>query len=156
MNRFETGLLWKYDNINLPNNFSNAYKRLILTEKRMLKDPDFAQKYEDNLMAYIKKGYARLLSKEELESYSGRQWYVPHFVSLNPNKPSKFRIVFDAAAKFEDVSLNTYLLKGPDLNQSLLKLLLNFRKNKYVVCGDIKKMFNQVLIRKEDQHCQSQ
>lgn len=152
--KFETGLLWKSDDIELPNNFKSAYSRLLLIEKRMKRDPVFAQNYENNLMAYIKKGYARLLSKEELRDYKGRYWYLPHFVIFNPNKPNKFRIVSDAAAIFEGVSLNSLLMKGPDLNQPLLKLLFNFRIGKFGVCGDIKEMFNQIKIRKEDQHCQ--
>lgn len=79
---------------------------------------------------------------------------MPHFVSLNPNKPLKFRIVFDAASKHNGISLNSMLLKGPDLNQSLLKVLLNFRVGKFAVCGDIQEMFNHVKIIEQDQHCQ--
>lgn len=153
-NKFETGLLWRNENSKLPNNFNNAFKRLLLIEKRMETNPDFARKYEENLMAYVTKGYAKLLSKNELKHFPGRQWYLPHFVSLNINKPKKFRIVFDAAAKFEGVSLNSQLMKGPDLNQSLIKVLFNFRIGKFGVCADIKEMFNQINIIKEDQHCQ--
>lgn len=65
-----------------------------------------------------------------------------------------FRIVFDGASKFQNVSLNSMLLKGADLNQPLLKLPMNFRIGKYVVCADIKEIFNQIAIRKQDQPCQ--
>lgn len=34
-NRFTTGLLWKYDNIDLPDSYSMAKKRLICLEKKM-------------------------------------------------------------------------------------------------------------------------
>ena len=42
---------------------------------------------------------------------------VHHYVT-NPNKHNKFRIVFDASAKFAGTSLNDYLLKVLDLLNS--------------------------------------
>lgn len=104
--------------------------------------------------ALFEKNYARKLSEAETLLYPKRRWYLPHFVSLNPNKPTKLRIVFDAASKHQGVSLNSVLSSGPDLNQPLLKVLLNFRIGIYGVCGDIQEMFNQVKIIERDQHSQ--
>lgn len=134
--------------------FQTAFNRLLFIEKRMKSNKEFAEKYEKGIMSYIEKNYARKLSTEEKVMYSTRPWYLPHFVSLNPNKPSKFRIVFDAASKHEGVSLNSFLLKGPDLNSPLLNVFLNFRIGKIGVCGDIQEMFNQIKIIAKDQHCQ--
>lgn len=61
-NKYETGLLWKQDETKLPNNFASAYNRLLSIENRMKKDLVFAEKYKQNLMACVEKGYARLLS----------------------------------------------------------------------------------------------
>ena len=38
---------------------------------------------------------------------------MPHHYVLEPNKPSKIRVVFDAAAKHNNILLNEKLLKGP-------------------------------------------
>lgn len=57
---------------------------------------------------------------------------------INPNKPDKIRIVFDAAAKANEVSLNDNLLTGPDLYISLITILMNFRIKKIGFAADIK------------------
>jgi hypothetical protein len=36
---------------------------------------------------YIKKGYAKKLSKEEAANTSDITWYLPHDGVVNPNKP---------------------------------------------------------------------
>lgn len=51
-------------------------------------------------------------------------------------------MVFDSSAPFEGVSLNDVLLTGPDLNNSLLGVLLRFRKDLVAVTADIDHMFH--------------
>lgn len=62
--------------------------------------------------------------------------------------------MFDAAAKYNGVSLNSCLSKGPDINQPLLKVLMNFRIGKIAISGDIKEMFPQIKIIPEDKNSQ--
>jgi len=77
-------------------------------------------------------------------------WYIPHFAVYNVNKPRKIRLVFDAAAKSNGVSLNDKLLSGPDLLVPLVKVLFTFRQREIGFGGDIAEMFHRVLIRAED------
>lgn len=68
-------------------------------------------------------------------------WYLPVFGVYHPRKPEKIRCVFDSSAKFGNTSLNKVLLQGPDLNNSLLGVLLRFRKNCIAASADIQQMF---------------
>lgn len=61
-------------------------------------------------------------------------------------------MVFDAAAKFHGVSLNSELLTGPDLLNNLVGILMRCRREKISVMADIKQMFHQVYVSEEDRN----
>lgn len=145
--RYQTGLLWKNDVVELPESYNMALKRLINIEKRIARDQEFAKAYRDNIDSYVKKNYARKLQPHEVIKSNPRTWYLPHFAVANPHKPDKFRLVFDAAATSHGVSLNSQLLKGPQEYRPLLPILFHFRQNAVAVCADIQEMFHQVVIR---------
>lgn len=104
---------------------------------------------------YQEKGYIHKATRKELdESDPRRTWYLPLGVVINPKKPSKIRIFCDAAAKVDGISLNTMLMKGPDLLNTLLDVLFAFREKRVALCADLKEMFHQIKIRPEDRHAQ--
>ena len=100
---------------------------------------------------YIDRGYARKLSNLEAETTSSKTNYLPHHAVLNPNKPGKVRVVFDATAKHEGTSLNQNLLQGPDMTNNLVGVLLRFRQDRTVLMADVQAMFHQVRVAPEDQ-----
>ena len=59
-------------------------------------------------------------------------------------------MVYDAAAKYRNCSLNEHLLKCPDLLNNLVSIVIRFRLGQFVVTSDIKQMFHQVRVREED------
>ncbi|XP_062713237.1 uncharacterized protein LOC134290188 [Aedes albopictus] len=152
--RYETGLLWRYEDVRLPSSKSMALKRHDCLNKRMARDPVLAKCLQEKILDYQAKGYIRKLSAQEENTYSGRSWYLPIFPVVNPNKPGKLRIVWDAAAKVGNFSLNSFLLKGPDQVTPLQHVLQRFREYRTAVAGDIREMFHQVRIKPIDQHCQ--
>lgn len=153
-NQYETGLLWKYEHVRLPESKSMALKRWNCLEQRLAKDPKLAKIMQEKIEQYLDKKYIRKLKPEELTVRHPREWYLPIFPVVNPNKPAKVRIVWDAAAKSHGVSLNSVLLKGPDQLTSLPAVLHKFREYRVGISADIREMFHQVLIREEDQHSQ--
>ncbi|XP_070855366.1 uncharacterized protein [Drosophila suzukii] len=147
---YQTGLLWKDDYAVLPRSYEMAHRRLINVEKKLKRNGQLALEYDRIIKDYVSKGYARKLQQDEVAVTSDRLWYLPHFGVENPNKPGKVRLVFDAAAKVGGTSLNSALDKGPQHYKPLPAVLFHFREGAVGVCGDIKEMFHQVLIRPED------
>ncbi|XP_036348019.1 uncharacterized protein LOC118757413 [Rhagoletis pomonella] len=152
--RYETGLLWKMFPPHFPSSREMAERRLLSVERRMHQDAEFALRYKQEMSKYVAKGYARKLTSQEISAPYAQAWYLPHFAVFNPSKPSKLRIVFDAAATVNKVSLNSVLLKGPEQAQPLIRILLQFRQGEIGVAADIKEMFSQVKVRPMDQHAQ--
>ncbi|XP_055612541.1 uncharacterized protein LOC129759158 [Uranotaenia lowii] len=152
--RYEVGLLWKYENVRLPNSRDMALRRWQCLDRRLTKDENLARSMEAQIKGYLEKGYIRKLTQDEISAKYPRVWYLPIFPVVNPNKPEKLRMVWDAAAKSHGISLNSVLLKGPDQLNSLFSVLLKFREYKTAFSGDIREMYHQVLIDKTDQQCQ--
>ena len=76
-------------------------------------------------------------------------WYLPLFGIYHPKKGDQIRCVFDASSKYEDVLLNDVLLSGPDLVNSLLAVLLRFRKERVAVTADIQQMCYCFTVRED-------
>lgn len=71
--------------------------------------------------------------------------YLPTFGVYHPQKPGQIRVIFDSSAKWKGVSPNDVLLSGPDLNNSLLGVLMQFRRERIAVTVDIEQMFTASL-----------
>ncbi|XP_067627178.1 uncharacterized protein [Eurosta solidaginis] len=152
--RYEVGLLWRQDSMVLPSSYAMAKQRLLNVETRIQKDPIYAKKYRMEIAKYIDRGYAKLLTPEQAAYVRPTTWYLPHFGVVNPSKPEKLRIVFDAAAISNSCSLNSSLLKGPEQAQPLIAIIHKFRQGIVAVAGDIEEMFSQVRIREANQDSQ--
>ncbi|XP_060745195.1 uncharacterized protein LOC132858752 [Tachysurus vachellii] len=79
-------------------------------------------------------------------------WYLPSFGVYHPRKPSQIRVVFDSSAQCKGASLNKVLLSGPDLNNSLLGVLMRFRKEPVAFTVDVQQMFHCFKVRSADRN----
>ncbi|XP_062714039.1 uncharacterized protein LOC134290847 [Aedes albopictus] len=154
-NRFETGLIWKEDHVEFPNSYSMAVRRLECLERRMERDPGLKENLHRQIQEYEAKGYAHKATAAEMEAADPRRvWHLPVGAVINPKKPGKVRVIWDAAAKVDGVSLNSALLKGPDQLSSLPAILFRFRLYQVAVSSDIQEMFHQIQIREADKNSQ--
>ncbi|XP_075156897.1 uncharacterized protein LOC142230149 [Haematobia irritans] len=99
----------------------------------MARDSEYKKQYCEKIESYIAKGYCRKLSLEEKVIENGLTFYLPHFGVKNPNK-NGIRLVFDAAAEVQNISLNKALISGPDINNTLISILFKFRESPIAVC----------------------
>ena len=128
------------------NTKSAALHRFRLLEKKFQKNSEYKRQYHEFMTDIIAKGEAIPAVNETQVS-----WYIPHFGVYHPRKPHKIRVVFDCAAKVGGVSLNDFLLQGPDHMNDLQGILLRFRINHVAIMGDIERMFHQFKVSSHDQ-----
>ena len=94
--------------------------QLNFLERRLEKDENLKQRYEDTIDVDVQKGFVRILDETDLKNNeSDFQWYISHLPALNPNKNDKLTRVCNAVSESGGVSLNKNLMTGPDLQQSL-------------------------------------
>ena len=98
----------------------------------------------------VAKGYAR---KSTTEAASEKTQYLPHHSVYHANKSGKRRVLFNLSVE-EDVlterrCLNKELLSRLDLTNQIVGVLLRFREEQIAVIGDIKAMYHQVKVPKD-------
>ncbi|VDI37805.1 Hypothetical predicted protein [Mytilus galloprovincialis] len=131
-------LLESLDGERLPNNFPMALRRAKTLDRSLQSNKEKREHFLEFMHNLIQNNHAEIAPKLDEGAES---WYLPVFGIYHPKKPGKIRCVFDSSAKFGDVSLNNVLLQGPDLNNSLLSVLMRFRKNRIAASADVQQMF---------------
>lgn len=130
----------------LPNNKEQAMQRLSSLQRTLQKKPGMKEHFFDFMQRVIENGQAEpappMQPAEEC-------WYLPIFGVYHPQKPDKIRVVFDSSAQFQNTSLNNILLRGPDLNNTLLGVLLRFHKEKIAMTADIEQMFYSFKVKED-------
>ncbi len=137
------------DDVIMPNNRHVAMQRLLSLKRKFKRNESFHNEYTSFLSDMMDKGYAEVVPQEEVDQVEGRTWYIPHHAVYHPKKKT-LRVVFDCGAAYQGVSLNTELLQGPDLTNSLVGVLLRFHQEPIAMMGDIQSMYYQVRVPRSD------
>ena len=146
---YQLPLPWQPGITELPNNKEMAFRRLLSLKGRLAKDNELRTKYAQTMQSYLTTNYAsEIAENEQVQNESPLSWYLPHHPVIHPLK-NKVRVVFDCSAKYKGVSLNDSLMSGPSLTNSLVGVLIRFRKEPVALIGDIHAMFHQVLVKPE-------
>ena len=125
-----------------------AQTRLQSLKRRLDRNNELKQKYVLVMQSYVDHGWAE--KAEDEEPVSSFCWYLPHHPVVNSRKPEKLRIVFNCAAKFMGISLNSMLMYGPDFFNRLDGVLTQFRADTFAIVSDIESMFHQVRVVPKD------
>ena len=147
-NHYSMPLPFNQNKKRLFDNRSLVTNRVLSLKRKFDKNLSFREEYTNFMNEMIVKGYAERV--DQPTTATGKQvWYIPHFGVFHKTK-NKLRVVFDCAARYEGVSLNDTLLKGPDYINSLIGILCRFRKYPVAFCCDIEKMFYSFHVHSED------
>lgn len=144
-------LPFRKDDTTLPNNRHFGEQRLQSLKRKFNRNPSFKGEYVSFMTDMIRKGYAEKVPEGQLTRTDGKVWYLPHHGVYHPKK-RKLRVVFDCGASLCGKSLNTELLKGPDLTNSLIDVLNRFRQEPGLMAditammADITAMFHRVKV----------
>ncbi|KAK3749126.1 hypothetical protein QZH41_001121 [Actinostola sp. cb2023] len=129
---WEMPLPFRRQDVSMPNNRTQAEYRLASLVKTLRRKPQMEKEYVEFMKKIIHKGHASPVP--DVNASAGQVWY--------PKKPTQIRVVFDSSAEFGGISLNKELLSGPDLMNSLLGVLIRFRREGVGVMCDIEQMFH--------------
>ncbi|KAL4008074.1 hypothetical protein ACER0C_001926 [Sarotherodon galilaeus] len=146
---YTIGLPLKNKEAAFPNNRVVAVQRAEGLKRRLLRDSEFHQEYTKFMTETLDRGYAEEVPVAETSKSGSRIWYLPHHGVYHPTK-HKLRVVFDCASTYQGMSLNSQLLQGPDLTNSLIGVLIRFRQEPVAFMSDIEGMFHQVRVPAED------
>ncbi|XP_066597118.1 uncharacterized protein [Prorops nasuta] len=137
--------------LQFPESRSLALRRLHAIENKLKGSPTLKAEYNRVMDDYIALGHMT-----EVKNKYNVGYFMPHHAVVKPSSfTTKVRVVFDASAKITSgQALNDTLLIGPTIQKSIFEHLIKFRQYKYVLTGDIEKMYRQVLIHPEDRKYQ--
>jgi hypothetical protein len=116
--------MWKIAlQVILPDNHSSAYRRLLSLERKFVRDPAMAFRYEAVINAYVQLSYARELEASELPLKNQVVIGIPPLGGRTTIQD----VVFDPSSRHDGICVNGALLKGPNLFGNLVNLLTTFR-----------------------------
>ena len=143
-NNWVAPLPFKEPRQRLPNNRGLAVKRFASLQRNFKRKPEMQDQYVSFMEKIFTNGHEEVAPPLDQDEEC---WYLPSFGVYHPQKPNQIRVVFDSSAQYSGVSLNDTLLTGPDLNNSLLGVLLRFRKERVAILADIQQMFHCFLVQ---------
>ena len=146
---YQISVPWK----NIPPDFVSNRTAVKLrqdkTEQNLKKRGVQIDQVEEIFKGYEEKGYIRQLTPKE--TTEKKAWYEPWFLVIDPLRDtSKIRPVFDAAARYNNVSLNSNVEKTPNRLLNIHDILLRFRQHKFCMSADVSEMFLRIKLHPDD------
>ncbi|XP_052818526.1 uncharacterized protein LOC128244575 [Mya arenaria] len=138
-------LPFKDDRPELPNNRAQAWRRVQILDNSLKNNSVKRQHFVTFMGKVIDSGAAEVAPC----AIQQECWYLPLFGVYNPKKPGQIRGVFDSSAVYQNISLNSVLMSGPDMINSLLGILLRFRRDEVAVSADVEQMFYRFRVTHE-------
>ncbi|XP_071648512.1 uncharacterized protein [Temnothorax longispinosus] len=151
--RFVVRLPFRENRAQLGQSRDIAMKRLICLERKFQREPELYKLYSEFMREYIDLNH---MSKVTGDARIPNPAYLPHHGVLRESSTTtKLRVVFNASSKTTSgISLNDTLMKGPNLQDSIINIMLRFRLHAVAITTDLRKMYRQVLVHEDDRDYQ--
>jgi hypothetical protein len=148
--RVQVKMPWKERGPPKRSNYDIALKRMYSTEKS-LKAKQCSLVVAEEVRKLVDQGFVKEIPLKEVD-HSKPEWYLPLQAVFTPDKTTKVRLVFDSSCEGHDgLSLNDHLEKGPNYINDIPNVLAAWRWDNIAYSGDVRKMFNQILVHPDDQ-----
>ncbi|CAH2226645.1 jg21004, partial [Pararge aegeria aegeria] len=114
--------------------------------RKFLREPVFKDRYIDFMREYERLGHMTENKASANSCADTINYYLPHHSIVRESSlTTKQRTVFDASSPSSSgLSLNDIQMVGPTVQEDLYSILLRFRQHKYIVTGDIEKMYRAI------------
>ncbi|XP_022809614.1 uncharacterized protein LOC111346605 [Stylophora pistillata] len=148
--RIQVRMPWNENGPPKRRNYDIALKRMQSAENSFQRKGCF-EIVNDEVQKLLQQDFIVKVATEEVD-HSQSEWYLRLQAVFTPEKTTKVCLVFDASSKGHDgLSMNDHLEKGPNYINSLPNVLMGWRWNEVAYSGNIRKMFNKVLVNPDDQ-----
>lgn len=135
----------------LGDSYNLARRRFLNLEKKFRRNPTYKTEYSKFIKEYADLGHL----SESLEAKPNPSYVLCHHAVFKDSESTALRVVFDgSAASSSGLSLNDILAIGPNVQDSLFSILVRARHYKYILTGDLEKMYRQVLVHEDDRNLQ--
>ena len=149
--KWTTPYPYKCDPKILKENRDQAIECLNRTENRLERNLNHAKNYCGQFNDFVNRGVLSEVSDEERKTSPGPQRYVIHSEVLKPDSASTpIRLVINSSKKYEGLSWNDVLEKGPNALKDIYGIQLRFRTHPYALVCDIQKMYQSVRTTKTE------
>ena len=149
--RYQVELPRKEPLLELGESRSVALHRSLQNERSLARKGKISE-FNAVLDEYLSMDHAEAVPVAELSKPHSRFFDLRmHGVSKESSSTTKLKIVFDGSANTSNgISLNDSLLTGPNLYPLISTILTQFCSYKYVISGDISKMFREIVLHPKE------
>lgn len=141
----------KYPSDLLGESLSRAKHCFSSLERRFKGNLQLYEMYKSFMNEYELLGHMSLCDTTNKDAH-----FIPHHgVMRECSTTTKLRVVFNASSPTNTgVSFNNLQMIGPVVQDDLLSILIRFRQHKYIIAGDIEKMYRTIVVHPNDRHLQ--
>ena len=137
----------------LKNNYSQAFACMASMERRLIKCKQ-TEAFNEQFNDAVNRGVFTEVNKEEADKYEGPVNYVTltEAYKEGDQTTTPLRLCMNSSMKYQGISLNDILMKGPPALNNIFSVLLNFRVYPVAFLKDLSKFYQSVRASERDQH----